>query len=247
MRHIKIIERGLMAMKISKEEIREVVRRVLTYYIRRKEYSGNEERSLFLIPLYPVSLNEVLLEYELYGGLEKVDFVLEDHGLMIPELKDRRVFCAENREDIGKIFQSLTQYERLEIYSPSLNFLRAVKEGKEENVLIRITLCFLLMKRPVTVRLPYRAEELPEGRFGKEVRDMQADLWDMGISFGGLHSGIGVIQKEAMEDRLELVTEEVVEEAYAGGCRELTLSRSAVITPLGMERAKELGIHMTKR
>lgn len=229
-----------MIMKISKEELREVVRRVVTYYMRRKEYEESAERILFIVPSYPIGLSEMLLEYELYGGIENIDFVIEESSLMIPELKEGRVFCGDDSKDMQYVFRSIMQYQRLMLYSPSLDFLRAVREGREESVLVRIVLCFLLMRKPVTVRQPYQDEELPEGRFGRIVKDIQADLWDMGVSFAGLHIDIGHAGNE-------LITEDSVQKVFKEGIRELYISKSSVITPLGMERAKELGIHIIKR
>lgn len=234
-------------MKISKEEIREVVRRVLIYYIRRKERLKDEERILFVIPLYPPCLDEVLLEDDLYGRLACMDFLLEDSSLMFPELKGRKVFCGDRKEDIQEVFRSIKSYRRLEVYSPPLDFLRAVRDGKEENLFVRIALCFLLSGKPVTVRQICQPEKLPEGRFGKELKDMQADLWDMGISFADLRTGIADTEDTAGEKEAELINAETVEKAFKHGLREIGAGRGAVVTPLGMERAKELGVHIKKR
>lgn len=234
-------------MKINKEELKEIVRRVLTYYIYRRDHPENEKKTLFLIPLFPAGLHEILLEYEMYGKMEGTDFVLEEDIPGIPELADANVYCMENREDIKHIFLSLMHYQKLEIYSPSLDFLREVQAGREENLFVKITLYFLFMGRPVTVRLPYQPGCLPEGRFGKAVRELQADLWDMGISFADIHSGVSnAINAEMGQDK-ELITEEAVEKIFKEGFREIMVSKGTVITPLGMERAKELGIHVVKR
>lgn len=230
-------------MKISKEEVKEIVRRVLTYYICRKECA---ERILFIVPLYPVGLSEMLLEYRLYGESENMDFVLEESSLMLPELKKGRVFFGDEKKDMQYIFRSIMYYKRLELYSPSLGFLNAVREGRDQNILVRIVLCSLLMRKPVIVRQPYQSGELPEGRFGKIVRDMQSDLWDMGVSFAGLHMDTNYAGNICSEGH-GLITEEAVEKAFKEGIGELDISRSSVITPLGTERAKELGIHIIKR
>lgn len=233
-------------MKINKEELREIVRHVLICYMRRKECEESREKTLFIIPLYPVGLGEMLLEYELYGRMENTDFILEENTLIIPELKGRRVFCGDNRKDMQCVFQSFVHYQRLELYSPSLDFLRAVKEGKEENILVRIVLYFLLMKKPVTIRQPYKPEELPEGRFGRALKDIQSDLWDMGAAFMELYTGIGDTGNMHIQES-GLITEEAVERAFKEGIRELVMNDSTVITPLVTERAKELGIHIIKR
>ena len=58
-----------MEGRFSKKEIGDVVRRVLTYYLRKREEQINEKKVLFLIPSFPVGLQESLQEYELYGEL----------------------------------------------------------------------------------------------------------------------------------------------------------------------------------
>ncbi len=47
-------------MKISRDEISTLVRRVLMYYIRRKEREKEDGRVLFLIPEHPIGLDEVI-------------------------------------------------------------------------------------------------------------------------------------------------------------------------------------------
>ena len=215
-------------MKMNKEELKEVVRRVLTYYIYRREHPENEKKTLFLAPSYPAGLKEMLLEYELYGITEGMDFVFEEDILGIPEPTGGNVYYTDNREDMKNVFLSLMQYQKLEIYWPSLDFLREVQAGREANVLVKITLCFLLIGKPVTVRQPYQPGRLPDGRFGKAVKDLQADLWDMGISFADIRSGVRV------EQNMELVTEEAVGKIFKEGFRELTVSKGTVVTPLGM-------------
>ena len=64
-------------MKISRDEISTLVRRVLMYYIRRKEREKEDGRVLFLIPEHPIGLDEVIGEYRLYGELDALDLFYE--------------------------------------------------------------------------------------------------------------------------------------------------------------------------
>lgn len=231
-------------MKISRDEINALVRRVLTYYIWRKKREEDTGRILLLIPEYPIGLAEMISEYDLYGKLDILDLFYEQQSTDIPDVKGVRMFCMEQKKDIGYILSSLTQYQKLEIYTPSLDFLRMLKDGEESRLFIRIALYFLMTGKEVIIRLPYVSDAVPEGRFGKSVKDLLRDMWDMGISFADLSPKFGelvLLQEHQMAD---FITESSVEQAYAMGCRQIHAVKNAVITPLAVERAKELSIQI---
>lgn len=232
-------------MKINREEINEIVRRVLTYYIRKKS-SGERKKTLYMIPAFPVGLEEVLAEYELYGESEDMDFILEEN-FADAALHGKAVFYKEEPADMRHIFRLLTTYKRLEIHTPSIDFLRSVKDGREEDSFVRIALYFLMMHKSVIIREPYRQEELPEGRFAREVKEMQSDLWDMGATFTGLGVSVGDVEAVKQELADSLITENTVTDAYEKGRREILTAENAVITPLALEKAKILGLRIVQR
>ena len=81
-----------MGTKFSKSEIGEVIRRVITYYLRKRELGLERRKELFLIPKFPAGLQELLAEFELYGELESVDFLLEEEGLEALDITGCRMF-----------------------------------------------------------------------------------------------------------------------------------------------------------
>ena len=234
-------------MKINRDEISTLVRRVLMYYIRRKEREKEDGRVLFLIPEYPIGLDEVIEEYRLYGELDALDLFYEGRSGQENTVLGIRVFCKENQKDISHVLSILPRYQKLEIYAPSLNFLRMLKDGEESSLFIRIALYFLMVGKEVNVRLPYVTGVLPEGRFGKSVKDMLCDLWDMRVSFAGLTPEFGEMVSMKEQQQADFITESRVEEFYARGCRQIHAARNAVVTPLALERAKELNIQIINR
>ena len=219
-------------MKISRDEISTLVRRVLMYYIRRKEREKEDGRVLFLIPEHPIGLDEVIGEYRLYGELDALDLFYEGRS---------------GQENTSHVLSILPRYQKLEIYAPPLNFLRMLKDGEESSLFIRIALYFLMVGKEVNVRLPYVTGVLPEGRFGKSVKDMLCDLWDMRVSFAGLTPEFGEMVSMKEQQQVDFITESRVEEFYARGCRQIHAARNAVVTPLALERAKELNIQIINR
>lgn len=99
----------------------------------------------------------------------------------------------------------------------------------------------------MNVRLPYVTGVLPEGRFGKSVKDMLCHLWDMRVSFAGLTPEFGEMVSMKEQQQADFITESRVEEFYARGCRQIHAARNAVVTPLALERAKELNIQIINR
>lgn len=229
-------------MEISKEEIAEVIRRVLTYY-KRKKVLENTKRTLYLIPSCPVGLDEILMEYDLYGISDDMDFAVSEE-IMTSAVKEKQVFFKENKIQMQHIFRRIPGYKRLEIHCPSFDFLRAVKDAREEDLFVRITLYFLMMHKPVLIRHPYRPENLPSGRFSKAAAELQRDLWDMGITFTDLKVNLcdAVSKDPGIEDGL--ITEQIVDSLYKNGAREFFAMEGTVITPLALERAKELGVRI---
>lgn len=230
-------------MKISKEEISSVIQRVLLYYMKKRDMSEDSDKILFMIPGYPIAPEELVAEYELYDELKRMEFFLEEACPAICVSGTAGILYKSRKEDVRKVFGAIRTYERLEIYAPSIDFLRDLREGREEDMFVKAALCFLMMKKAVKVRLPYDPGELPDGKFAKQIKDLASDLWDMGVSFAGLVPGFEVLGAEASETD-GLITEELVETYYKRGYRELTVREGAVVTPLALERAKELNIHI---
>lgn len=232
-------------MNISREEINEVVRRVLAYYMQKKNMS-DKKRSLYLIPSCPVGLEETLTEYDLYGITEDMDFVTAEEFLS-PVLHEKTVFHKNDRIQMQHVFRNLTKYHRLEIHCPTLDFLRAVRDGREEDVFVRITLYFLMSYKTVVIRQPYGERELPGGRFSKMAEELRSDLWDMGVTFTNLKVSLGSVSGQLAETEGGLITEKIVSNSYKKGLRELFTARNTVITPLAQERANELGVRIVRK
>ena len=235
-----------MGAKFSKNEISEVIRRVLTYYLHKRENPTDRKKVLFFIPKFPVGLQETISEYELYGELDSIDFFVEDTD--IEELKSFgcKIYYASDAKDVSNILNHLSTYEKLEIYDPSLDFLRDLKEGKERNIFIKIAIFFLMSEKPVIVRLPYDMDHISQGVFGRAAKDLKDDLCDMGIHFSGLKADFAELFRESAGQKLDFVSEEVINQCYERGEKLIYVSINAVVTPLAVERAKELSIGIIK-
>ncbi|MCF2555414.1 hypothetical protein [Faecalicatena contorta] len=229
-----------MEKRISKKEIGEVVRRVLTYYLRKKESQINEKKILFLIPSFPVGLQDMLQEYELYGELNSVDFLAEDEAVESFRDWNCQMYHASDKKDIVSVLGRLSTYDRLEIYDPSIAFLRELRSGNESRLFIKIAIFFLMSDKAVVVRMPYNMNPVSKGSFGKELNDLRSDLCDMGIAFSDLKVNPVVNRK------LDLVTEEIVEEYYRRGEKVIYAEKDAVVTPLAWEKAKEQNMSIMK-
>ncbi len=224
-------------MKIGKEDIRAVVRRVLAYYMRKK-YSGDVSgRILFLVPAYPIGIADALAELELYGEADQTDLLLEERTPGIAASGEQRIFCGWKEEDAGSVLAGLPGYSRLVIYSPSLDFLGSLRKGEEKDLFTRIALYFIMAGRETVARLPYRIGELAAGRFSRSVREMKEDLEDMGVVF--VEQSPARPESAGGEDgeAYEFVTEELLRELYSKGVRQIRTAEKAVITPLAKEYA----------
>lgn len=229
-----------MEGRFSKKEIGDVVRRVLTYYLRKREEQVNEKKVLFLIPSFPVGLQESLQEYELYGELHSVDFLSEEAAVEIFGDWDCKIYNASDKKDISSVLSRLNTYEKLEIYDPPLEFLRELRKGRESILFIKIAIFFLMSEKPVVVRMPYEMNSVSKGAFGKELNDLKSGLQDMGITFSDLKVN------PVANLKLDLVTEEIVEQYYRRGEKIICTQKDAIVTPLAWEKAKERNMSIIK-
>lgn len=235
-----------MGAKFSKNEISEVIRRVLTYYLKKRENPTDREKVLLLIPRFPVGLQETISEYELYGELESIDFFVEDTESEELKSSGYKAYYVSVAKDITAILNGLPTYKKLEIYDPSLDFLRDLKEGKERNIFIKIAIFFLMSGKPVVVRLPYDMNGIPQGAFGRATKDLKEDLRDMGIHFSGLKTDFAERLRESAGQKLDFISEKTVNQCYERGEKLIYASVDAVVTPLAVERAKELDVSIIK-
>lgn len=233
-------------MDFSKEELGTIVKRVVLYCLRKKAWEDQEGKYLFLVPEYPMGLKDAIAEYELYGELNRVDFLLATDYPEITKMKCGRMYSMERDEDVKFVFSVLTEYDEVEIYAPSLDFLRQIRDGREENLMVRIALYFLMTGKNVIVRLPYQVSKLPDGRFSKVVRDLMNDLWEMGISFSDLMPHFGEKAESKIGIATGLVTEDVIEEYHRRGFEKVRITERTVVTPLGAERAGDYHMQLIK-
>lgn len=235
-----------MGAKFSKNEISEVIRRVLTYYLHKRENPTDRKKALFLVPKFPAGLRETISEYELYGELESIDFFVEDTES--EELKSFgcKTYYVSDAKDVSNILNCLSTYKKLEIYDPSLDFLRDLKEGKERNIFIKIAIFFLMSGKPVVVRLPYDMNGIFQGAFGRATKDLKEDLRDMGIHFSGLKTDFAERLGESAGQKLDFISEEIIDQCHERGEKLIYASINAVVTPLAVERAKELDVGIIK-
>ena len=228
----------------TKEEISTIVRRVVTYFVNKRRSREAAKRILFIVPEYPLSLAESLSEYALYGELDKYDFLLSDDFEEVAKLAKGSIYHKDNPAEMKELLSVISRYQEAEIYSPSLDFLRDIKDGHEENMLVRVTLYFIMTEKNVVVRLPYRLEKLPDGRFSKTIKDLMDDLWEMGLSFADLKPTFESDESGRIGLVTGLVTEQIVEEYYRRGFRSIKTDSNTVITPLAAETAKAMGVKL---
>ncbi|MCF0145616.1 MAG: hypothetical protein HUJ73_03410 [Eubacterium sp.] len=235
-----------MKNPLTRDEIKTIISRVVHYFVRKRELKVRAGRVLFLVPEYPMGLKQTIMSYDLYGELDGIDFVLAKPDPDVAGICRGKIYLKDDPEDMRCVFTLLPEYEEINIYTPSLDFLRALREGREEDLMVRAALFFLMNGKVVIVRLPYRAGSLKDGRFAKQLRDLMDDLWEMGVSFSEMdpHFGDGTPEKVVLA--AGLVTEDLVEEYYRRGFSKIRVDDHTIVTPLAADRAREHGIQISR-
>ncbi|MHA2331608.1 MAG: hypothetical protein ACXAEU_06250 [Candidatus Hodarchaeales archaeon] len=120
---------------------------------------------------------------------------------------------------------------------------------KDGNIFVNVLIQGLLAKVPVHILTPFPLSDLsdeykPSSRLNRELRQRLAQLAEMGF---------GLMDENDLKDRFlkqapespDLITEDYLE-TMRGKTNELRLSRSAIITPLAHEKARDLEIRIVR-
>lgn len=227
-------------MVISKEELKTIVRQVVNYYLERKKAYGDGRKNLIIIPRDSIGAGRFIEEYELSGRL-KSSYILADSPIEKAEPLCHVCYMG-NTKEVDMLLEHMDMFESLELYCPSINLIKSVVSGDEENLFSKIVIYFLLNGKRVIFYLPYDFSKLPDGAFSLTLKRLLSDVTDMGASLTDLHA---VHSGQAVED-MGIVTEDMVLKMFENGTRSIEASKGTIVTPLAKDKAKELGVAINK-
>ncbi|MBQ1515890.1 MAG: hypothetical protein IIZ51_08585 [Lachnospiraceae bacterium] len=230
-----------MKDRFEKDEIRTVVRRALRYLEFRAE-DGPPGKVLVLFPAGACEAKELIAEYVLSGYADDAVFCFESSD-DIPDaargMDDLRIVSEDRPREAGRIYGDLSRFDRVEICSPSVSFMKRLASGGDDRM-VRAASSFFMTGRPCVIRTPYRPDRLRPGRFARELKQLYEDLWDMGVSFAGMTPE----PAGRTESTADLVTEKDVIDAHQRNISRIICGPKAVITPLAAEAARERSIQI---
>lgn len=232
-------------MVLSKEELKAIVRQVVTCYLEREKMHGSGMKNLIIIPKDSIGAGRFIEEYKLSGRL-KSSYILADSPIEKAE-NLCPVCCKENAKEMDMLLENLDMFESLELYCPSINLIKSVVSGDEEDLFSKIAIYFLLNGKRVLFYLPYDFSKLPEGGFSLKLKRLLSDVTDMGASLTRLHAGsTHQTAEDQTEEDMSIVTEDMVRRMFENGTRSIEASKGTIVTPLAHDIARELGVAINK-
>lgn len=132
-------------------------------------------------------------------------------------------------------------FERVDLLSPSLSELQKIAGLSDDSLLSRFVIHRLLHNGAVRVIRDYEPAKLRPEKLKRHVLELEASLDKLGIAVLSEYEGAG---NTAADKSVQhgLLNAEAVEEAAKRGAKEIQRSAECLVTPLALERAKELGV-----
>lgn len=220
---------------LSRGEVKAVIRLALRVIERRqKEQAGG--RVLMMCP-GPLADETRFAEFcETYALCEPAFVADSPPGWM------ERLGRVYARSEIAALFSDLAAFHSLILLSPPLPLLERLTLGDTAQAEEALIMDFALKQKSCALALDYDIGAMRPGRFKARLEKLLDDLADMG--FHVIELSDALIDRD--DEAVGLLTADLVDEFSRRGERVIVLGQDAIVTPYAAERAREIGIKISK-
>ncbi len=145
-----------------------------------------------------------------------------------------------NASDAKCLCENLHLYGDVLLATSGIKLIERIASVDEDDVLSAVVLYKILHGADVTLLVDYDIENLKQGKFSKQIKDLHSTLSDMGVDI----KRITTPEQEEFNPMSGLITEDIVEQMYSSGKRDIVVREGVIVTPLATDRAEELGIRI---
>lgn len=213
--------------------IREIVRRVLAQLPSAGESMGGE--TILLAPAW-IPDPEPVRRYCSQQALTQITAIGEGAHALGDGVC---LVSADTQQERADAMKLLAGARGIMLVNPTLGLMKAIARGNDEGYFEQLFLRALLWGKDAAVLLDYEKPKFRRGTFFQELNDALGAIEEMGAAVVPL----GLSVKKAQE-RLMLVTEREVVDAYAAHQERVMCAAGAIVTPLARDKAKELGLYI---
>ncbi len=163
--------------------------------------------------------------------------------------KEEYVACDVEFDLIGKqvtllgesneavVLEKVAGSANIVILTPKISLLERIAHGNDDNFTEHAIMRALLWGRNVEVLLDFVPPRFKRNTFFEKIVTVIETLEEMGVKVLSYKCSVAVD-----EDRLALVTETEVIDAYKAGKEKINCASKAIVTPSAKDKAAELGI-----
>ncbi len=230
-------------LSINEAELNKIVQQVLSgeddgaVQIPQK---NNDESvisgTVVLVPAYLPKLDAAVKA--LKAEVEETPEVYTLNGASFSS-KAYKAKSVETQEERYALLDRLASAKSVLLLAPSIKTLKNIAEGDDEGFVENAVLKSVLWGRNVKVLLDFEPPKFKRGSFFETIVNAIDALNAMGIAVVPYR-----IAKDASAKKAALVTETEIIDAYNRAEKTIWADRSAIITPLAVDKARELNIHI---
>jgi hypothetical protein len=213
--------------------IRGIVRRVLAQLPSAGENLGGG--TLMLAPAW-IPDPEPVRRYCSEHALPQITAIGEGARLLGESV---RLIGAETQQERADAMALLAGAGGILLVNPTLELMKSIVSGNDEGFYEQLFLRALLWGKNAAVLLDYEKPKFRRGTFFQALNDALGAIEEMGAQV--VHLGLAAAKAQ---ERLTLVTERDVIDAYRAHQERIACAAGAIITPLARDTAKELGLYI---
>ena len=228
-------------MSLSDTQISRIIERV-SQAVDPKANAGALEcdpsTTIVLVPDYVPAPKKALAALAERYGTELFLLFFGESALEAAGARNCRVVWPEQKTELVEL---LVRAERAVLLAPGVGFLKRLANGQEEDGAGEVVLRRILWGKPVDILLDFEPPKFRRGTYFAQIAEAVDSLTSMGV---------GVFAYSPCEnqtaDARSLVTERDIIDAKQSGQKTIRCVPEAIVTPLAVDTAKELQIHIER-
>ena len=235
---------------MDEKTLAQLVRRILAEELEKLNgqekhslLNGRKEKALFAIPddffSFSVFYNYIQQEYSQYQIHIAAPNAHTLYGAY--QSSNTKYIDLKNEEEKAMLYANMLGYNRVFMMMNCPLVAKAIVELAPNNHMVQIAFYNLSQNKPVNAIWSYQKDST----VSKEIRTYQKKLEMMGIKSINIQEYLqnSKINKQKSEG---VISEKMIINAHRRGIIEIETKQNQLVTPLAKDRARELGIRITR-
>jgi hypothetical protein len=143
------------------------------------------------------------------------------------------------KTQLNELVDLIVNAKTVVLLAPSTGLLRRIGSGQEEEGVGELLLRRILWGKPFDVLIDFASPKFRRGTYYAQISDAIDALSSLGVRFATYQP-----TDEPAKDLLSLLTEQDIVDAKRNGCKTITCTKNAIVTPLAVDAAKECRINI---